>query len=98
MDSKTLEKGPLNGRGSGQKITTHVFATPVSAQDAESQLNEPNTGTYDVLFQPPAPSPYPPFRNLATKIRKILCCGSGFMESESSISSGSGSMVSMTKN
>jgi hypothetical protein len=55
MDNKTLEKGPLNGRGSGQKITTHVFAAPVSAQDAESQLNEPNTGTYDVLSQPPAP-------------------------------------------
>ncbi len=52
MDNKTLEKGPLNGRGSGQKITTHVlelFTAPVSAQDAESQLNEPNTGTYDVL-------------------------------------------------
>jgi hypothetical protein len=57
MDNKTLEKGPPNGRGSGQNITTHVFAAPVSAQDAKSQLNEPNTGTgtYDVLSEPPAP-------------------------------------------
>jgi hypothetical protein len=67
MDNKTLEKGSLNGRGSGQKITTHVFAAPVSAQDAESQLNEPNTGTYDVLSQPPAPLSLSTFPQLGNK-------------------------------